>query len=176
MVVPWSSVAIVLATFPAPTSDWHTVPMLSRIARSLGHRRWFARFGKALVPVDRAIAKLTKGRVVALGVLPTLIITTIGRKSGQPRTQPLLFLRDGEAFVVIGSNWGQPGHPAWSGNLLAHPDAVVTLCGKEIAVRAQLAEGVERDRLWQLALGVWPAYDTYQQRAGRQIRVFRLVP
>ncbi|WP_144119034.1 nitroreductase/quinone reductase family protein [Catellatospora sichuanensis] len=153
------------------------MPMLPRLARYLGHRRWFARMGRFLVPADRAVAKLTKGRVVALGLLPTLILTTTGRKSGQPRTQPLLYVRDGENFVVTGSNWGQQGHPAWSVNLLATPDAVVTLDGRELPVRGVLADGAERDRLWQLLLTVWPAYQTYQERASnRVIRIFSLVP
>jgi deazaflavin-dependent oxidoreductase (nitroreductase family) len=153
----------------------HTVPMLRRLARTLGHRPWFARAARGLVPLDRFVGKVTKGRVVALGLLPSMIITTTGRKSGQPRTQPLLYMRDGDGYVVIGSNWGQPGHPSWSTNLLAHPDAEITINGETIAVRGELATGADRDRLWALATAVWPAYDTYQQRAGaRRIRVFRL--
>ncbi|GAA2369359.1 nitroreductase family deazaflavin-dependent oxidoreductase [Catellatospora methionotrophica] len=133
--------------------------------------------GRFLVPADRAVAKLTKGRVVALGLLPTLILTTTGRKSGQPRTQPLLYVRDGDNFVVTGSNWGQQGHPAWSVNLIATADATVTLGGREIPVRGVLAEGAERERLWQLLLTVWPAYATYQERAAnRVIRIFSLIP
>jgi len=78
--------------------------------------------------------------------------------------------------VVIGSNWGQAQHPAWSGNLLADPAATVTLDGRRIPVRASLATGAERDRLLALALEVWPAYATYIERAGREIRIFRLAP
>jgi deazaflavin-dependent oxidoreductase (nitroreductase family) len=76
---------------------------------------------------------------------------------------------------VIGSNWGQRHHPAWTGNLLAKPEATVTIQEDHIPVRAELATGVERDRLWRLATGLWPAYTTYQDRAdGRDLRVFRL--
>lgn len=150
--------------------------MLLGVVKQMGHRRWFATVGRALVPLDRAVARFTKGRVVALGLLPTLVLTSTGRRSGLPRRQPLLYLRDGDAFVVIGSNWGRPDHPAWSANLLAHPDAVVTVAGKDIAVRAELATGPQRERLWGLALAVWPAYASYQRRAGRPIRVFRLTP
>jgi deazaflavin-dependent oxidoreductase (nitroreductase family) len=153
----------------------HTVPMLRRLARSLGHRPWFARVARGLVPADRFLGKITKGRVVALGLLPSMIITTTGRKSGQPRTQPLIFMRDGDGFVVIGSNWGQPGHPSWSTNLLANPEAEIKVNGETIPVRGRLATGAERDRLWTIATSVWPAYDTYQARTGgRLIRVFRL--
>ncbi|MBV1848596.1 nitroreductase/quinone reductase family protein [Catellatospora tritici] len=151
--------------------------VLSRLARTLGHRRWFARMGKAIVPLDRAVAKLTKGRVIALGVMPTLVLTTVGRKSGQARNQPLVYVRDGENYVVIGSNWGQTSHPAWSGNLLANPDATITLGGREIPVRGVLARGAERERLFGLLLAVWPAYRTYSERAGdRELRVFSLIP
>lgn len=105
-----------------------------------------------------------------------MLLTTTGRKTGQPRINPLLYVRDGDAFVVIGSNWGQTTQPAWSGNLLAHPDAIVTLGGREIPVRATHATGAERDRLFALLLTMWPAYETYVTRAGgREIRVFRLI-
>jgi len=145
--------------------------------RSLGHKRWFARAGRILVPVDRALGILSKGRFVAFGVrdLPSMLITTIGRKSGQHRTNPLLYARDGDGFVVIGSNWGQEHHPAWALNLVANPVATVTLGGKAIPVRATLAEGAERERLLALLMSLWPAYATYAKRAGgRELRVFRL--
>jgi deazaflavin-dependent oxidoreductase (nitroreductase family) len=145
--------------------------------RSLGHKRWFARAGRILVPVDRALGILTKGRFVAFGVrdLPSMLITTTGRKSGRHRTNPLLYARDGDGFVVIGSNWGRDHHPAWALNLIANPVATVTLGGKAIPVRATLAEGAERERLLGLLMSLWPAYATYEKRAGgRELRVFRL--
>ncbi len=106
-----------------------------------------------------------------------MLITTTGRKSGQPRTNPLLYVPDGDGFIVIGSNWGQEHHPAWALNLTANPEAVVTMGGKDTRVRASLAEGAERDRQLALLLAMWPAYATYQKRAsGRDLRVFRLQP
>lgn len=145
------------------------------IARRAGHRRGFARMGRLLVPADRLVARLTKGRVVALGVLPSLLITTTGRRSGQPRSNPLLYVPDGDAFVVIGSNWGQRHQPAWALNLIADPAAVVCLRGSRIPVRARLTDGTERDRLWRLLVDQWPAYETYVRRAGdREIPIFRL--
>lgn len=147
---------------------------LSSFARRVGSTRLFALLGRAYVPVDRLIGRASRGKLVALG-LPSLLITTTGRTTGKPRTNPLLYAPDGDAFVVIGSNWGQAHHPAWSANLLANPDATVTLRGEQIAVRARLAEGPERERLRALLLEVWPAYATYEQRAsGRQLRIFRL--
>ncbi|HET8684012.1 MAG TPA: nitroreductase/quinone reductase family protein [Micromonosporaceae bacterium] len=143
----------------------------------LGHKLWFARLGRALVPVDRFIGRLTGGRLVALGLAPSLLLTTTGRRSGQPRTSPLLYAEDGGAFIVIGSNWGQGRQPAWSGNLLADPQAVVSVKGRRVPVRATLVDGADRERLRQLLLERWPAYATYEQRAaGRHLRIFRLDP
>ncbi|MBE1487903.1 nitroreductase family deazaflavin-dependent oxidoreductase [Plantactinospora soyae] len=153
------------------------VSVPGRLVRRLGHRRWFAACTPLLVPADRLVARLTRGRVVALGLLPSLLITTTGRRSGQPRANPLLYVPDGDGYVVIGSNWGRPEQPAWALNLLAEPAATVTVAGNRIPVRAQLVEGAERDRLWQLLVAEWPAYQTYVSRAGgRDIRIFRLDP
>lgn len=148
---------------------------LKRLARRLGHKAWFAKLGKAIVPLDKAVAKLTGGRVVALGIVPSLILTTTGRKSGQPRVQPLAYVPDGNEIILIGSNWGGPTHPAWSANLMATPQAKVVIKGKEIAVTARLLAGEEREHAWALAVDVWPPYATYAKRAAhRTIRVFRL--
>ena len=147
--------------------------------RKAGHTRWFARVTPLIVPIDGAIGRLSKGRLVALGNrgLPGLLLTTTGRKTGQPRTHPLLYMRDGDGYVVVGSNWGRDHHPAWALNLVANPEAIVTIGGKTIRVRATHARGAERDRLWKLALATWPAWTTYEERAAvREIRVFRLAP
>ena len=153
---------------------WYT-----NVIRSLGHHPWFATVGRAAVPIDRWLQRRTGGRITVIGrsALPTLLLTTRGRKSGLPRTVPLLYAPDGDGFVVTASNWGQQIHPAWSANLLASADATVLLSGgREIPVRATLAEGPERDRVWALVTRVWPAYDTYVVRSGRAIRVFLLTP
>jgi deazaflavin-dependent oxidoreductase (nitroreductase family) len=149
------------------------------LLRRLGNHRWFATLGRLLTPLDRRLHRLTRGRwsVVGRHELPSLLITTTGRKSGLPRTQPLLYATDGDGYVVVGSNWGQAHHPAWSANLLAEPHARVTLGDRELAVRATLTTGAERDRLWKLVQEIWPGYAGYAERAeGRQIRVFRLTP
>jgi deazaflavin-dependent oxidoreductase (nitroreductase family) len=153
---------------------WYT-----NVIRSLGHRRWFALVGRTAVPVDRWLQRRTGGRITILGrsALPTLLLTTKGRKSGLPRTVPLIYAPDGDSFVVTASNWGQEHHPAWSGNLLASSAATISLeGGRDVPVRAALAEGAERDRVWPLVTKVWPAYDTYVERSGRAIRVFVLTP
>src|SRR5262245_4003703 len=148
----------------------------STLVQRLGHRRWFSSLARRIVPpVDRLVIWVTKGRVVALGVIPSLVLTTTGRRSGQPRTTPLSFAHDGDSYVIIGSNWGRQEHPGWSANLLAHREATVVVRGERIAVRATLVEGPERDRLRALLVRVWPAYATYERRAeGRHLRIFRL--
>jgi deazaflavin-dependent oxidoreductase (nitroreductase family) len=153
------------------------VPVIRRLVRRAGHTRVLSRLAPLLVPADRLVGRLTGGRVVALGLVPSLILTTTGRRSGRPRSSPLLYVRDGDAFVVIGSNWGQARQPAWSLNLLADPRATVTLAGRRVPVLARPSTGAERERLWRLLVAEWPAYETYLERAGgRHIRIFRLAP
>jgi len=151
--------------------------VLSSLLRRAGRAEWFARVARPLVPLDRALGRLSRGRFVAFGLpgLPSLLITTTGRRSGEPRSNPLLYAPDGQAFVVLGSNWGQRHHPAWTANLLAHPEAMVTVDGERIPVRARLVTGAERARLRELMLGIWPGYAGYERRSGgRDLRLFRL--
>lgn len=149
--------------------------MIRGLVRRAGHTKTLSRLGPLLVPADRLVGRLTGGRVVALGLAPSLVLTTTGRKSGQPRLSPLVYARDGDDLVVIGSNWGRTRHPAWTYNLRADPRATVTLGGQERPVTAALVTGEERSRLWNLLLAVWPAYATYLKRAGgRDLRIFRL--
>jgi deazaflavin-dependent oxidoreductase (nitroreductase family) len=150
--------------------------MLRSLVRTLGHRRWFARLGPVLVPADRLVGRLTGGRVVALGLIPSLLLTTTGRRSGRPRTIPLLGVPDGDSVVVVGSNWGGPRHPAWALNLLADPAATLTRHGLTVQIRARRLTGPERERAWRRAVREWPAYRTYAARAGRPLHVFRLEP
>ncbi|MFR9775517.1 nitroreductase family deazaflavin-dependent oxidoreductase [Micromonospora sp. MS34] len=150
---------------------------LGTLTRRLGHQKWFGATMRLLVPADRLVGRLTKGRVVAFGLVPSLVITTTGRRSGKPRSNPLLYVPDGDTYVVIGSNWGQQHQPAWSLNLLAQPAAEIDVRGRRISVRADLISGDERERLFTRLVDEWPAYRTYVERAGgREIRVFRLVP
>jgi deazaflavin-dependent oxidoreductase (nitroreductase family) len=100
-----------------------------------------------------------------------LLLTTRGRSSGEPRTMPLIHRTDGDRWVVVASKGGAPEHPSWFQNLEAEPDATIEVLGEEIPVRATVAEGEERERLWRAMREVWPAYDEYQQRTSRQIPV-----
>jgi deazaflavin-dependent oxidoreductase (nitroreductase family) len=150
---------------------------LRAFVQRLGHRRAFAALGRLLTPADRLVGRMTRGRLVALGMVPSLLITTTGRRTGARRTNPLVYVRDGDGYGIAGSNWGQTSTPAWALNLLADPLAEVTIGGATHPVRARLAEGEERERLWRLLVGVWPPYETYRERAGeREILIFRLEP
>lgn len=145
---------------------WYT-----NVIRSLGHRPVFAMVGRAAVPVDRWLQQKTGGRLNVLGrlALPTMLLTTQGRKSGLPRTVPLLYAPDGDTFVVTASNWGQQNHPAWSGNLLACNEATVALPGgRQIPVRAALAEGLSEtgSGRWSPGSGL-PTTRTSNAAAGR---------
>jgi deazaflavin-dependent oxidoreductase (nitroreductase family) len=151
----------------------------SELIVRIGRRRWFAATGRFLMPVDRRLIRLTKGRLSVIGwrtAPPTLLLTTRGRRSGLLRERPLLYARDGDAFIVTGSNWGQAEHPSWSSNLLADPAATVTIAGDTTAVRAVLLTDAERERVWPLLLRVWPAFRDYGARSRRTLRVFRLEP
>ncbi|MFE7117333.1 nitroreductase family deazaflavin-dependent oxidoreductase [Streptomyces sp. NPDC057654] len=139
--------------------------------------RTFAKFAPFVIPaVDRAVHRLTRGRVLlSAQMLPGVILTATGARSGQPRSTPLACMpQDDGTWLLVGSNFGRPGHPAWTANLLAHPDARVSWKGQDIAVRARLLDGAERAAAWAAVLEFWPPYAKYQERVEREIRLFRL--
>jgi deazaflavin-dependent oxidoreductase (nitroreductase family) len=147
--------------------------------RRRGHARWFAAFGSKVAPrVDRVLYRLSGGRLVATGpaVFPTLLLTTVGRKSGQNRTVPLLYVRDGDNLLVAGSNWGQKEEPAWARNLSGNPRARVQIGSARREYVARVATDEEKTGLWPKLDEMWPAYDTYRKRSGRDIKVFVLEP
>jgi deazaflavin-dependent oxidoreductase (nitroreductase family) len=131
---------------------------------------------RTLTPFDRKLLVRSRGRYTVLGPTgsPVLLLTTTGAKSGLPRTTPLVFARDGDSVVVVGSNFGQEHHPAWTGNLLKTPQAVVTIGGKDIPVTAELHEGEAAEAAYRLMTDMASTYDAYRSRTGRAIRVFRL--
>ena len=102
---------------------------------------------------------------------PILLLTTKGRKSGQPRRIPIIFSRDGDNVVLIASKGGAPANPAWYENLVADPIVQVQIKGDKFKARARTAQSPERERLWAGALVDWPSYDIYQTRTTRQIPV-----
>jgi deazaflavin-dependent oxidoreductase (nitroreductase family) len=133
---------------------------------------------RKLMPLDRKVLMRTQGRRTVLGPLgaPMLLLETTGRKSGQPRVSPLLFAGDGSTAIVVGSNFGQEHHPAWTGNLLAEPRATIITGGETIPVTAELLDGDEAEAAYQEMVAVTAVYAAYRQRTDRSIRVFRLTP
>lgn len=149
-------------------------------ARFLGSPA-FGAVGKRVIPrADVALQRLTRGRasLTAAAGMPLLVLETTGRRTGSARVTPLTYATQGPDFLVVGSNWGQERQPAWVLNLLAKPDAVVTLRGTRIPVTAGVLSAAERSAVWPLLLEVWPVYDEYVKRvqstSDREIMVFRL--
>lgn len=144
----------------------------SRISMSLGATglRWV---GKLNTPLYRLSRGRLGGRV---GRAPVLLLTTTGRRSGQPRTCPVVYLRDGEDLVVINTNAGNDRRPAWSLNLMADPAAEIEVGGRRSRVRARIAEGEERADLWRRHNEQYSGFDDYAERLERDISVFVLEP
>jgi deazaflavin-dependent oxidoreductase (nitroreductase family) len=134
---------------------------------------WLRASGKLNVPLYRASRGRLGGRV---GRAPVLLLTTTGRKSGQQRTAPVLFMAEGETLVVIGSNAGNERPPAWSLNLKANPEADVEVGPKRRRVRARVAEGEERAELWRRMNEQYGGFEAYSARTARDIAVFVLEP
>jgi len=107
---------------------------------------------------------------------PVLLLITTGRKSGKERITPLLYLEDGEDFVIVASNGGTSGHPAWWLNLQAKPEANVEVGGEKVRVRTEETTGEEKRRLWDRVVEMYPTYEDYQRRTDREIPVILLKP
>ncbi|MBI1885741.1 MAG: nitroreductase family deazaflavin-dependent oxidoreductase [Chloroflexi bacterium] len=112
----------------------------------------------------------------AAGGNPVLLLTTSGRRTGNERTTPLLYLQDGENFVVVASYGGSDYHPAWWLNLKANPESAVQIRGERLRAKAEEAGPEEKARLWPLLTKMYPGYDDYQRRTERQIPVVILRP
>jgi deazaflavin-dependent oxidoreductase (nitroreductase family) len=100
-----------------------------------------------------------------------LLLTTTGRKSGEKRTAPLIYAKDGDRYVIIASKGGAPDHPGWYQNIEKTPEVELQVKDEVFRARARTAEGEERERLWRLANTVWPHYDEYAKRTAREIPV-----
>jgi deazaflavin-dependent oxidoreductase (nitroreductase family) len=106
----------------------------------------------------------------------TLLLTTRGRRSGALRRTPLIYGRDGDAYVVVASYGGSPEHPDWYFNLSDDPEVEIQVGDRVMPARAATAEGEDRDRLWRQMTGIWPDYDKYQARTQRVIPLVTLEP
>ncbi|MFJ2058080.1 nitroreductase family deazaflavin-dependent oxidoreductase [Streptomyces sp. NPDC087908] len=153
------------------------MPLGRTLMQKMSSTRTFARIGPRVVPaMDKAVHRLTRGKVLlSARMLPGVVLTARGARSGLPRVTPLACLPEADGgWLLVGSNFGRPGHPAWTANLLARPDVEVNWKGEDIPVRARLLAGEERAEAWRAALEFWPPYATYQARIEREIRLFRL--
>lgn len=152
--------------------------LLTPLAIRIGRLSWLPRYLPQIVAVDKTIHRLSGGRIGLLTIagLPQLYLTVRGRRSGVPRTTPLLCVSHHGSLLVAGSNWGAPKLPAWVFNLRANPDAEVDHRGRRVEVHAREVTGEERDRLWQVMVRTWPNYEKYAERTDRLIPVFELTP
>jgi deazaflavin-dependent oxidoreductase (nitroreductase family) len=161
--------------------------MASPSAKESSFKRFLAWFGSTRAGawtiinlgshLDSWLIRASGGRLNTTFAWPCLLLTTKGARTGKPRTTPLLYVRDGDRLVLIASKGGNPRHPAWYLNLRANPEVEVFLDGKTAHYTVRDAEGEERDRLWNKAVGVYSGYEKYKRRAGgRKIPVVVLEP
>ncbi|HMJ73804.1 MAG TPA: nitroreductase family deazaflavin-dependent oxidoreductase [Solirubrobacterales bacterium] len=144
----------------------------SRMSQMMGATglRWV---GKLNIPLYRFSGGRIGGKI---NEAPVLLLTTTGRKSGQARTAPVVYLADGANVVVIGSNAGHNRSPAWSLNLKSNPDAEVEVGRERRPVRARVAEGDERADLWRKHVEQFSGFEEYEARTDRDIALFVLEP
>jgi deazaflavin-dependent oxidoreductase (nitroreductase family) len=135
-------------------------------------------FARTLHHADRVVYRVSGGRTTLaalLSGLPVVMLTSTGAKSGRETTVPLLGFEEGDAVILIASNYGQAHNPAWLYNLRAHPQARVAVRGHRREVVAEEVESPERERYLAIAAVAYPGYRRYEQRAApRRISVFRL--
>ena len=135
---------------------------------------------RALVRVDRAFFRITRGRTswsAWISGLPIVMLTTTGARSGKPHTLPVLALPEGDHLVVIASNMGKPANPGWYYNLRAQPSVMITWKGSTVRMRARELIGEERQRYVDRGLEAYPWWAPYHRRAApRLIPVIMLEP
>ncbi len=153
---------------------------LQRVARNPTAYRWLVLRGRPVAEGVEALLRFaTKGRVGVLDLtgLPNAQVTTSGRKTGLARTASVQCVPVGDGLIVVGSNWGRPGHPSWSANLKAAERVTVRRRGQRFTAKVRLLTGQERDKVWATVVAHWPNYQIAQDRAaGRPFRRFLLTP
>lgn len=149
-----------------------------RVMRRVGHYRWFALFMKhAGSQADRALIRASRGRLSLSGPqMPTMLLTTTGRRTGKERTVPLYFVPDGNNLVAVCENFGLDTASSWPKNLLANPNARIEINGVTANYLSREATEQETARNMPRLNQMWPAHDTYLQRSGtRHVIVFEPV-
>lgn len=150
--------------------------MCRRSAVLIGSWAWVPRYLAQITALDKFIQRKTKGAwsILRLANLPGIMLTVAGRKSGLPRTTPLLCTPYRDGVLIAGSNFGGHHVPAWVGNLRAAGHATVRFQGVESKMIALELDGEQRAEAWQEMLKTWPNYRLYEQRTDRTIPVFWL--
>ena len=147
------------------------------LVQALGRTRGFTWLAARVLPPLDARFVGRRRSVTSLGTgFPLCYLTTVGRRTGEPRTVPLLYVADGDRVVLFASNWGKPAHPAWALNLGAVPAVEVSIDGVSREMRGRRATADEEPGYWSQAQVMYPGYAGYRRRAGREIRVFVLEP
>ncbi len=103
--------------------------------------------------------------------VPTLLLTTLGRRSGKSRRTALIYGQNGDRYLVVASKGGAEDHPLWYYNLMEHPEVEVQVGGDRFRARARPATSDEKPRLWKVMTAIWPAYDEYQTKTSQEIPV-----
>jgi deazaflavin-dependent oxidoreductase (nitroreductase family) len=154
------------------------VGLLTPLAVKIGSIPWMPKLLPEIVAVDKALQRVSRGRVTVLDVagLPNLALTVPGRKSGVPRTTPLLCVPHDGGWLVAGSYFGGPKTPVWVHNLRATDTAQIRFEGRSHPVSWREVEGEERAAMWQVMLRTWPNFALYEERTDRTIPVFHLTP
>ena len=135
----------------------------------MSDNRSFSNFNQHVIDEFRANDGVVSGRGSSL-----LLLTTTGAKSGRQHTTPLAYTRDGDRYIILASKGGAPTNPAWYHNLVAHPEVTVEVGGETFQSRASVAEGAERERLFNQMAAKMPGFADYQRNTTRQIPVILL--
>lgn len=138
--------------------------------------RWLG--PRMLPPLELLVKGLSGGRVQVSGLLVhSLTLHSVGAKSGEVRDTELMYTPDGLGnAIVAGTSFARERHPGWTYNLLANPNAEITVRGRRLTVRAELLDDRERDAAWRLIETQWPGYRSYERDSGRVVKLFRLKP
>lgn len=152
--------------------------LLTPLAVRIGAIPWLPRLVPQITGLDRLLHRLTGGHwsLLQLAGLPSLMLTVRGRRTGRPRTTPLLGVPWGPGRLIAGSNFGQPRPPAWVVNVRAAAQVQYSARGRQRRAVPRELTGAERGRAWEHLVRTWPNYQKYAERTDRVIPVFYLDP
>lgn len=152
------------------------VTLMAEESTTLDPKEWIAEHVRLYLEDPEKAHMWDSTPVGGPGILPTLLLTTIGRKSGEPRHLPLLYQKTNTGYIIVASKGGAPSHPAWYLNLLTNPQCEIRVGAEHHHVIARKAEGDERSKLWNVMEKLYPEYNNYQAATDREIPVVVLEP